>query len=63
MPVVWSNLMRAMSVSMVASLVSRLFMTAYDTLIYPFTGPATYHYPENGLSHLRTMECSYNLTP
>ena len=28
------------------------------SLIYPFTGPATNHCPENGLSHLRMMECS-----
>ena len=27
------------------------------TLIYPFSGPATNHCPENGLSHLRKMEC------
>ena len=26
-------------------------------LIYPFTGPATNHCPENGLGHLRIMEC------
>ena len=26
------------------------------TLIYPFTGLATNHCPENGLSHLRIME-------
>ena len=27
------------------------------TLIYPFTGPATNHCPENRLSHLQLMEC------
>ncbi len=27
------------------------------TLIYPFTGPATNHCSENGLSHFRIMEC------
>ena len=26
------------------------------SLIYPFTGPATNHCPENGLGHLRAME-------
>ena len=28
------------------------------TLIYPFTGPATNNRLENGLCHLRVMECS-----
>ena len=27
------------------------------TLIYPFTGPSSNHCPENGLCHLRAMEC------
>ena len=26
-------------------------------VIYPFTGLATNHCPENGLSHLKTIEC------
>ena len=52
----WGHLRRQeIKQQTIGNILSKLVYTY--TLIYPFTGLATNHTPENGLCHLRAMEC------